>query len=178
MNSEHADKQRRNGDGAGLPKLLTCIPKNIPEELKGRRQFVVWKLVPRHGKLAKVLFQPCGITAKANDPRTWVSFTEACEAYATGRWAGIGFVFSADDPYCGIDLDDCIAADGTIAEWARDILHRFPGAYAEISPSGEGIKLIVKAKLSGKGKHPEGIGIFDRGRYFALTGHVLAREAL
>ncbi|MBX3438246.1 MAG: hypothetical protein KF861_12195 [Planctomycetaceae bacterium] len=163
--------------GPPAPAALRCIPENIPAELQALPQWVVWKLIPRDGKLAKILFQPCGITAKSNDPRTWGTFSDACQAYATGRWAGIGFVFSADDPYCGIDLDDCISADGSIAEWAQDILDRFPGAYAEVSPSGAGIKLICKAALPGKGKHPEGIGIFDRGRFFALTGDILRRAA-
>ena len=39
----------------------------------------------------------------------------------------------------GIDLDSCIADDGTIAPWAVEILSIVP-TYTERSPSGRGLK--------------------------------------
>jgi primase-polymerase (primpol)-like protein len=54
---------------------------------------------------------------------------------------GIGFVFSANDPYCGIDLDNIWQSDADEgAEWAQGILEQFADTYGEGSPSGRGYK--------------------------------------
>jgi hypothetical protein len=82
-------------------------------------------------------------------------------------------VFSVDDPYCGVDLDDCVTPQGEVKAWAQAIIDNLD-TYAEISPSGTGVKLLVRATLPGKGlkkKHHDGeVEIYDRGRYFTLTG--------
>ena len=66
------------------------------------------------------------------------------QAHAAGRAGGIGFVFSDIDPYLGIDLDGCISEDGSVAGWAQNVLNCIGPTYAEISPSGTGIKLWVQ----------------------------------
>ncbi|HYT95319.1 MAG TPA: hypothetical protein VEL76_41760, partial [Gemmataceae bacterium] len=115
--------------------------------------------------------------AKTNDSRSWSDFDKAVKAYRAGGWEGIGFVFSKDDPYCGVDLDDCRdPRTGDLDPWAVDLVAAM-GGYAEISPSGTGVKVIVKAvKPAGrsKGKYESGeVEVYDRGRYFALTGLAL-----
>ena len=91
------------------------------------------------------------------------------------RFSGIGYVFTEDDPFTGFDLDHCIV-DGKIATWAEPYIDRLH-TYGEISQSGSGIKFIGRAKLSGDGTRRNGFGdgsgaieIYDRLRYFALTG--------
>jgi len=50
--------------------------------------------------------------------------------------------------YCGIDLDHVIDESGTLAEWAQNIVDRLD-TYTEISPSGNGLHLIIySAELS------------------------------
>jgi uncharacterized protein YjhX (UPF0386 family) len=83
------------------------------------------------------------------------------------KHAGIGYVFTADDPYTGIDLDDCIENE-TIAPWALDIVSTM-NSYSEISPSGTGIKIWVEGKLSTNIKTPH-IEIYSAARYFTVTG--------
>jgi putative DNA primase/helicase len=46
--------------------------------------------------------------------------------------------------YIALDLDDCIV-DGEIAPWAQDILVECD-SYAEFSPSGTGIHILMKGK--------------------------------
>lgn len=49
-----------------------------------------------------------GEYAKSNDPNTWGTFEAAVRKAQSGRFAGIGYMFHADDPYVGIDLDHCL----------------------------------------------------------------------
>lgn len=106
----------------------------------------------------------------------WTSFDEVWTAYQAGGWDGIGFVFTKDDPFCGIDTDDCRSPETgeILLDWAEKILKL--GTFEDVSPTRTGVKIISKAKLSGAGikrKIPSGgaIEIYDQVRYFTLTGH-------
>ena len=61
-------------------------------------------------------------------------------------------------------------------------MERFSDSYAEISPSGSGIKIWAKGKLPGEGTaFPLGDGrveIYDQGRYFTVTGNHWAGQML
>jgi primase-polymerase (primpol)-like protein len=43
-------------------------------------------------------------------------------------------------------------------------------SYAELSPSGTGAHVLIKAKLSGRGRRAGKIEIYDSARYFTMTG--------
>ena len=60
---------------------------NIPNALRERSQWIVWRLIDRDGKQTKVPFHPSGLAAKTDDPETWVSFEEA--ARVADRFSGI-----------------------------------------------------------------------------------------
>lgn len=154
---------------------------SIPLELRFLNQWVMWRSVDRDGKITKVPFQPNGDPAKSNDPSTWCDFETVAAALEKGGYTGIGFMFSPDGDYCGIDLDGCRCPDtGAIAPWARKIVEE-TNTYSEVSPSETGVKMFVKAKLAMSGRKKDldhkklttktpGIEIYDRGRYFAVTG--------
>ncbi|MBC8356397.1 MAG: hypothetical protein H8E66_30835, partial [Planctomycetes bacterium] len=94
----------------------------IPACLCERPQWVAWKYIERDGKPTKTPINPhTGEFAKSTDASTWGTFDEAmatCGHDAT--YSGVGFVFTADDPYCGVDLDDCRDPDsGQLKDWAR-----------------------------------------------------------
>ncbi len=133
--------------------------------------------VTRGGKQTKVpVRSDNGNAADSTAPETWSSVEHAVEAVARlPKIAGVGFVFSADDANCGIDLDDCIV-DGEVVPEAQDIINDFT-TYAEVSPSKNGVKLIIR------GKKPDGarckvtkikgfgaIEIYDKERFFTITG--------
>jgi putative DNA primase/helicase len=155
----------------------------VPAELKARDQWVVWRKVVRKGKSTKVPFRSLVPHAEASttDESTWSTFDEAMDAASDGsnRLHGIGFVFSPEDGLAGIDLDNCLDEEGTMQPWARSILDRVPG-YAEVSPSGRGVKLFVASEVPhGKGRKVSKLGdgsgaveVYDRGRYFTVTGRV------
>jgi primase-polymerase (primpol)-like protein len=98
------------------------------------------------------------------------------------RWSGIGFVFSPIAPFFGIDLDQCLDAEGKLKPWAQPIMARFSDSYAEISPSGLGIKIWAKGRLPGGGtafRMGDGrVEIYDRARYFTVTGNLWPRQTL
>jgi hypothetical protein len=150
----------------------------FPAELTDLHQWMVWRneIPPGGGKPSKMPYQPTGLPAKSNDPATWYSYEE-CEA-AVDSFAGVAFVFSELDPYCGIDLDDCVV-NGEIEPWAQEIIGKFSGrCYAEISPSGCGVKLIVIGSRD-NAKHRNKVGkveCYDRARFWTMTGFVLDGE--
>lgn len=158
------------------PNLI--IPANIPDELRLLPQWVVWRLEERGGKPTKVPHDAkTGRYAASDNPATWASFTEAWEAYCNGikskRYSGIGFVFTANDEYCGIDLDHCIsgAIGNQFSDFALRVMYQI-SSYAERSPSGTGLHIICKGKLPKNRKNHQ-IEMFDRGKYFTFTGDVI-----
>jgi hypothetical protein len=122
-----------------------------------------------------------GREASSTDPSTWTTFEQAVGAFGhSDYYDGVGFVFTADDPFCGIDLDDCLDAGNSVASWAQEILRQFP-SYTEVSPSGTGLKIFLRgrkpdgARCSARDIDPAGVGgleLYDRARYFTVTGNV------
>jgi len=142
----------------------------IPADLKELPQWVAFTptKAPKNPATGKA--------AKTNDPATWGSFAQAVALWRTHQEngiSGIGFVFSPDDPYCGVDLDNCRNPDtGEIEPWAREIINRL-NSYTEVSPSGRGVHILVRGKLPGRGRRDGQVEIYDRGRYFTVTGQHL-----
>ena len=143
----------------------------LPEELRQRHQWVVWKLEERGGKPTKVPYIAGGGKASSTNSLTWRSFEEAVQALETGRYNGIGFVFSSGDPFAGVDLDDCRDPEtGELEEWAAKIVEAF-GSYAEVSQSGTGVHIIVRGKAPNRKRGK--VEAYSSERYFAMTGRAL-----
>ena len=76
---------------------------------------------------------------------TWSDYETALAAVEKYELDGVGYVFSDDDPFIGIDIDDCRDPEtGVIAPWAQEIIDSVP-TYWEVSPSGTGVKGWVEA---------------------------------
>ncbi|MGB2693762.1 MAG: AAA family ATPase [Dehalococcoidia bacterium] len=148
------------------------MSSTIPRELRRLNQWVVYRVEQRNGKATKVPYQTTGVTkASSTNPSTWATRREA--RVAAERFDGTGFVFSKDDPFCGIDLDHCRnAGSGEIAPWAWDIIKDL-ASYTEISPSGTGVHVIVRAALPTKRRKKGDIEMYDAERFFCMTGHHL-----
>ncbi len=137
---------------------------NIPEELRRRAQWVVHK--------DKVPYIAGGVgRASSTDSLTWRSFEEAVRALKTGRYDGIGFVFSSGDPFAGVDLDKCRdPKTGELEEWAAAIVQEL-GGYAEASPSGTGVHVITKGKAPNRKRGK--VEAYSQERFFTMTGRAL-----
>jgi putative DNA primase/helicase len=151
-------------------KILPVLVENIPDELKVRPQWVVWKAVGE--KPDKIPYSPeSGRRASSTDLLTWSTFENACEALGAGEYSGLGFVFSSGDPYAGIDLDGCVDAQtGEVAVWAFEIIKYFD-SYTELSATGTGVHIIVRGDVPSRRK--DEIEMYSSKRFFTMTGHVL-----
>jgi primase-polymerase (primpol)-like protein len=142
----------------------------VPPELLEYKQWVLWRKADVNGRITKVPISPwSGKAAACDKPQTWGTYRHVLYALRRFPCDGIGFVFTDVDPFCGIDLDNCRTVNGAIALDALDMIRRF-GSYTELSPSATGAHILIKAKLSGKGRRTGKIEIYDSGRYFTVTG--------
>lgn len=148
---------------------------NLPAELRDRRQWVGARIFPnpkQPGKTEKVPVNPhTGENASSTDPATWGTFAEACQCQRRYSLQGIGYVFAADDPYCGVDFDHVID-DGKIEQWALDYVRQL-NSYTERSQSGTGLHIIVRAELPPYGRKKGPVEMYTAGRFFVCTGDVL-----
>ena len=150
----------------------------VPQALKDLDQWVVWRLVNRSGKPSKPLYNVhTGRYAKTIDPLTWCSYQEAVTDLESGKYDGIGFVFTASDKLAGIDIDDCRNPEtGEITAYAQGIIDNHP-TYWEVSPSGTGVKGFLKTSVPVKSKRAKTNGveveIYCSDRYFTVTGNRL-----
>jgi hypothetical protein len=151
----------------------------VPAELRALRQWVIWRYEPVEDrpKPTKVPYVVSGRhRATSTNEQCWSTFADACNAADTPDFcAGIGFVFSENDPYCGIDLDNIWPSDAAeTADWATGVVEIFGDTYSEASPSDTGYKIICQAKLPGKGRSWDyrggAIEVYDRSRFFTITG--------
>jgi len=156
-------------------RILAVQPDGIPDELKARPQWVCWRgeLQPT-GKINKEPYDPrSGRKASSTEPVTWSPFGTALAAYARSGYDGIGYVFSAGDPYAGVDLDGCRHPEtGELAPWAEEIVRRLD-SYTEVSPSKTGVKIFVQGAVPGPRRRKGTIEMYSQGRYFAATGQRL-----
>lgn len=141
---------------------------NIPEELRALRQFVLWKYEDIGAQRpTKVPYQISGEMANVTDSRTFCSFDEAiAERF---NYSGIGFVFTENDPYTFIDLDDP-SGDPTNIERQLKIFREFD-SYAERSPSKTGLHIIIKGSIP-QGRRRSKIEVYSSARYATMTGDV------
>lgn len=142
------------------------IPMNPPTALTSLAQWVCHK-----GK-RPVSFR--GKSGSSTNPSTWGTFDQCVNEAVQwnnnpGGLDGIGFVFSDDDPFTGVDLDKVIDADGKLEEWAQEWVDKLD-SYTEYSPSGRGLHVIIRAKLPTKGKNTNQIEVYSTERYFTFTG--------
>lgn len=141
-----------------------------PPSLIHLQHWVAYRAVPGKGKTNKVPISPLtGGNASSTDPSTWGSYQAAVDRAKIDNLAGVGFVFT-NSGYTGVDLDHCVGPDGDIEDWAKDIIQRL-NSYTEISPSGTGIHIIVKATLPPGRRRKGRIEMYDTGRFFTITGN-------
>ncbi len=151
---------------------------SVPAELRERDQWVCWRFEDRGGKKTKVPVNPnTSANASSTDPGTWGTFEAAVARAEAYRMEGVGFVFSADDPFCGVDLDGVLDRKiGEVEEWAMGIVEELD-SYTEVSPSGTGLHVFVEGEVpkSGPKTLPDGrtVEVYDRGRFFTVTGRRL-----
>ena len=118
------------------------------QSIRDLRQWVCWLSEERDGKLTKIPYSPLtGGKASSTNPATWAGYSEAVVAYKERGDCGIGFMFTKEDEFVGVDLDHCLDSEtGEVEDWAREIIHELD-SYTEVSPSGTGVHILLSAML-------------------------------
>jgi Family of unknown function (DUF5906) len=163
--------------------------------LADERRWIAWRNERRGERFTKVPYGAGGKPAKADDPATWLTRSQAEQLrrrLANGVPSGIGWELGPCDTDLaigGVDLDTCLdPSSGAVEPWAQAVIHRFH-SYAETSPSQRGVKVffyypadeldVLRAAMDGRdgrkyatasrGDHPPAIELYLNRRYFAVT---------
>lgn len=148
-------------------------PEDIPVEMKKAARWLLWRGEGRGEKVAKVPCTPDGRHCDHTDPANWMSFEEALTAYHGGGFDGLGFALG--DGWSGVDLDGCVGPTGVPVQWAQGVL-RLVDSYAEVSPSGRGIKIFCHGTAPNKRKGP--VELYGNSRFFTVTGRAINKAPL
>jgi putative DNA primase/helicase len=163
------------------PQPIAPNTQKFPPELTCQPNWVVWRYLPptREGaKYRKVPYQPNGKPASTTDRTTWSSFDACRNAYASGGYDGLGYVFDGEvgeDGFCyvGVDFDSCILdSEGRqqVHSVALERIKRLE-TYTERSVSGTGFHCIARAKPLDSAAIYGGVEVYCIARYFTFTGH-------
>ena len=128
-------------------------------------QWITWEPVQFTGE-PKPRKIPCG-GRDAHDPVNWMSVNSAAAITPN-----IGFVLTETDPYFCIDIDHALQADGSWSTLAQSVCAMFPGAYMEVSYTGDGLHIFAQGVFPEGFKHKNsalGLEVYDRLRFIAVT---------
>lgn len=166
--------------------LLGYTPVFDPEA----RIWTAWREEPVNGRVTKVPYRTNADKSASDDPRSWIKRADARNVSArltTEGRKGVGVFLGGEGALRmgGVDLDSCYDPVSKMLEpWAQQVIDRF-ASYAEISPSGKGVKVFFRydaadleplrsamgtkwSKVFSRGTHLE-IALHMGGRYFAVT---------
>jgi hypothetical protein len=161
-------------DGKLSPKPPYRFIGELPGALAHLRhipQWVAWDYCPKDGKWTKPPFNPrTGRHASVSDRATWGTFDAALAGMEKYGFVGVGVALDENIAIVGIDLDRCIMDAGSFSDLAAEIIG-YGETYAEISPSGAGIRLFARGKIDRALKDDaSGVEVYGSGRYLTVTG--------
>lgn len=156
-----------------LPALAT---------LRSLRQWIAFQVTPSEdGKANKKPINPHKphlTGAKSNDATTWGTLDEAiAKAKEIGPTGVVGFVFTENDPFCGIDFDHCRTEAGLLTLQASTRVASLD-SYTEQSVTGTGVHTIILGSKPGENSKKGDIEIYDCGRAFIMTGRPINSKAI
>ncbi len=166
---------------ASRPTLVESDLTNLPAALKPLTQmphWVLWRLeLNEKNKWTKVPYQTNGREAKTNTPSTWSTYQQCIAALSNGGdYSGIGFCL-LNSGYAAFDGDKCRDKETReLKPYAKKLIERC-NSYAEVSPSGTGVRIIgpgIGDRLY-KGPRAAGDGSFvetyrNAEKYVTITG--------
>jgi hypothetical protein len=168
------------------PVIIPPAFDQTPAELQALVQWLGWKWEQRQNKKGEWEWTKpphnarTGKLGKSNDQTTWSTFAQAVKAVQRNGFVGIGFCLTGTE-YVGLDLDGCRdPATGEIEPWAQRTVNEL-ASYTELSPTGTGLRIIVRGQLPPGHKHwrfdykdrkHHGTEMYDTNspRYLTMTG--------
>jgi AAA domain len=156
--------------------------ETIPTELKQLSTWLTWRSVQKPGepKPRKVPYytngrKRQGTQGEPADRKALSTFDAAAAAAQQQGAAGVGLAMLADNGLVGLDFDHCIPELSGIID--ERVLPLIAGTYAEISPSGTGIRAFYRGELADgrENKDPVELDlqVFCAKGYLTVTGNKL-----
>ena len=142
----------------------------IPAKLRERDRWVVWRWESDPNNPDKRRKPPYCVAdpsrhASSTKPETWAPFEQAVAVVEAGQADGIGYAMQPPEVFVDLDAE--------LPEADRWAIAAKLDSYTETSPSGAGLHTLIVANLNG-GRHPQGIGVFQTGRWCYFTGDHVA----
>lgn len=177
-----ASKQKPQA-AQSLPAHQT-VSNPPPAAIRELRAWLVWRYVPKEGspKPDKMPFYANGVKRHGTlgslpDRRELTTYAKALEAATRGGYDGVGFALLKGSNVVALDFDHCVT-DGVVHPAVERLV---AGTYAELSPSGAGVRAFMWGDL---GNHkdldctgpdePFGFEVFSTTGYVTFTGNALA----
>ena len=152
---------------------ITC-----PTEIQGLQAWLMWRLEYHEGedKPRKVPYyvngqRRSGVQGSAQDRQALATFTAARSAAARRGFDGVGLALMPDWGLVALDFDNCIAG-GRLHPEVEAIAS---SSYAEYSPSGNGVRVLMKGALPNRKSFdgPFGFETFSSKGFVTITGNRL-----
>jgi hypothetical protein len=165
------------------PQALPVLADHIPEALRHRPRWVLWRYELRKGEWTKVPYNPkTGERADTTNPATLGSFAQTWTRYRAGGWDGIGYVPLPEDNLTGCDWDKCRDPSTSVIDPAVLAAVKRLGTYAEVSPSATGVRAFAFGRKPGRRCKEGNRELYDGltkggkpgGRFLSVTGHRLS----
>lgn len=141
---------------------------SVPEKMRRENRWLAFEVIYNDEK-KKFDKKPVNSEGKpTNDPTkaesfgTMLAFVEKHEGFVLGYYI--------EAPYIGIDADNCRDPHtGIIAENIMEVIRAY-NSYAEVSPSGTGVRIIIAGKKPGDSCRRGSVEIYSHKRAVTITG--------
>ena len=160
-----------------MSDYLAKLREAVPEQLRELPVWLAWRSICAPGEKPRKVPYYCdgaprhGALDSPEDRARLVTFDQAAATFDPARFTGLGIALG-DVPgeeitLAGIDLDDVREDDPRVLE-----VLGAAASYAEVSPSGKGIKIFGTGDIGTAKVQRDGAGleIYSRGRFFTVTG--------
>ncbi len=158
-----------NGHGGSGGEAFAAVP----EALKAYPQWMCWRrgnLKPDDGYQKPPVSPHTGYLAGHNEPGNRGTFEQAVAAVARYGLDGISFVPTPGDPFTLVDFDKCRdPRTGEITNPKVEAWLREAHTYAEVSPSGTGLRVIAVGSVPHTINNG-GVEMYSAGQQLTITG--------
>ena len=153
----------------------------LPEELKRLRQWLVWKSEPDPAgkKPRKVPYYVTGqrrngVQGSPEDRAQLAAFNQAVQVYEAGGYTGLGVAMLPGSGLIGVDLDDCVTDRMVKLKYAGLVAD----TYAEVSPSGTGVRGFYLGTYEDRKHLEHGVEVFHSKGFLTITGDMISANPI